>query len=105
MYNPTMVQWDPSWSDHLFLSFSMMFREQFSASKVKPSRMYDLFGMRQREGDSLRDYLNRFSALTVRLQTHDEDMIIVSFEQGIAMRAFSDSVIRNPTKTFFEVRE
>ena len=32
-------------------------------------------------------------------------MIIVSFEQGIAMRAFSDSVIRNPTKTFFEVRE
>jgi len=68
-----------------------MFREQFSANKVKPLRMYDLFCVRPREGEQLKDYLNRFSALTVRLQMHDEDMVIAIFEPGIAVGPFSDS--------------
>ena len=32
-------------------------------------------------------------------------MMIAAFEQGIAARSFSDSLIRNLAKTFFEVRE
>jgi len=63
-----------------FSQFSMMFREQFSASSVKPPRMYDLFGVRQWEGDPFKDYLNRFSALMVRLQMHDKDIMIFAFE-------------------------
>jgi len=51
------------------------------------------------------DYLNRLWAVTVRLQTHDEEMMIAAFEQGIVARPFSDSLIRNPTETFSEVRE
>jgi len=49
-----------------FSQFSMMFRESFSANKVKPLRIYDLFGVKQWEGESLKDYLNRFSTLTIR---------------------------------------
>jgi len=58
--------------------------------------------MKQKEGKSLKDHLNRFSALTVRLQTHDEHMMIVAFD---ATGSFSDSLIKNPTKTFFDVRK
>jgi len=36
---------------------------------------------------------------------HDEEMMIVAFEQGMATRPFSDSLIRNPMETSFEVRE
>jgi len=82
-----------------------MFREKLSVNKVKPPRLYDLFSIRQREGEALKDYLNRFWAVTVRLRTHDEDMMIVAFEQGMAEGPFSDSLIRNPMETFFEVRE
>ena len=59
--------------------------------------------MRQREGDRLKEYLNRFNALTIRLRTHDEEMMIAAFEQGMAARPFSDSLIKNPTKTFCEL--
>jgi len=83
----------------------MMFREKFSANKVKPPRMYDLFGVRQREVERLNDYLNRLSVHTVILLTQDEDMMIVAFKQGIATGPFSYSLIRNPTETFSEVRE
>jgi len=62
-----------------------MFREHLSVNKVKPPRLYDLFGVRQRGGEPLKDYLNRFYSVTVRLQTHDEDMIIDAFEKGIVV--------------------
>jgi len=60
-----------------------MFREQFSVNKVKPPRLYDLFDIRQSEGETLKDYLNRFCTVTVKLQTHDEEMMIATFKQGI----------------------
>jgi len=58
-----------------------------------------------REGKRLKEYLNRINTLTVRLQTHDEEMVIASFEQGMEVGPFNDSLIRNPTETFYEVRK
>ena len=46
---------------------------------------------------------NRFNVLKVRLQTHNEEMMIVTFEWGMTKGPFSDSLIRNPTKTFSKV--
>jgi len=88
-FTGTTLQWFngiPDGQIPFFSQFSRMFREQLSVNTVKPSRSYDLFGVRQREGEPLEDYLNRFCAVTVRLQTHNEDMMITAFEQGIAAR-------------------
>jgi len=67
--------------------------------------LYDLFNVRQREGESLKDYLSRLWALMVRLQTQDKVVMVTAFKQGIAVGPFSDSLIRNPTETFSEVRQ
>jgi len=107
-FTGTTLQWFSGILDgHItsFSQFSTVFREKFSANKVKPPRIYDIFSVKQREGESLKDYLNRFSALTVNLQTHDEDMMITTFKQGITTRPFNDSLIKNPVETFFEVWE
>jgi len=53
----------------------------------------------------LKDYLNRFWALTVRLSTHDENILVSAFKQGVAPRPFCDSLIRNPIETFSEIRQ
>jgi len=82
-----------------------LFREQFSANKVKPPKLYDLFSVRQREEKTLKNYLNRFCAVTIRLQTHDEEMMVVAFVRGMTGRPFSDSLVRNLAETFSEVRE
>jgi len=55
-------------------------------------------------GELLKGYLNRLWALTVRLQTHDEDVMVIAFGKGIAARPFNNSVIRNPAETFSEIR-
>lgn len=48
--------------------------------------------------------MNRFWALTARLQTHDEKVMVTVFKQGVASGPFCDSVIRNPPETFSEIR-
>jgi len=42
----------------LFQQFSRIFKEHFSTNKVDPPRLPNLFDVRQREGESLKDYLN-----------------------------------------------
>ena len=72
MFTGTTLQWFSGIPDgHItsFPQFSRMFKEQFSANKVNPQRLCDLFNVRQSEGESLKSYLNRLYAVLVRLQT------------------------------------
>jgi len=58
----------------------------------------------QREGETLKDYLNRFCTLTVKLQTHDENVTVSAFEQGVPPKRFCDSLIRRPPENFSKIR-
>jgi len=81
-FTGTTLQWFSGLLDgHItsFVQFSKLFREQFSVNQIKPPMLYDLFNVRQREGESSKDYLNRFRALTVRLHTHDKDVMVTTF--------------------------
>ena len=49
-----------------FQQFSKLFVEQYIVNKAPPRVSYDLFDIRQYQGESLRDYLNRFGAQMVR---------------------------------------
>jgi len=82
-----------------------MFKEQFSVNKVNPSRLYDLFHVKQREGELLKEYFNRLCAVSVRLQTQDEEMVVIAFVQGMTASSFTDSLIRYPTEMLAEVCE
>jgi len=85
-FTGTTLQWFSRILDgHItsFPEFSRMFKEQFSTNKVNSLQLCDLFNVRQSEGESLKAYLNRFCAVSVRLQTQDEEMVVVAFEQGM----------------------
>jgi len=56
------------------------------------------------EGESLNAYLNRFCAVSVRLQMQDEEMVVATFEQGMIASPFIDSLIRNLAETLSAVR-
>ena len=88
-----------------FPQFSRMFKEQFSTNKVNPPRLYDLFNVKQREGESLKEYLNKICAVSVRLQTQDEEMEVSAFVEGMTKNPFSDSLIYSAMKTLSEVCE
>ena len=65
---------------------------------------YDLFDVRQHQGESFRDYLSRFGAQVVRLPSKDEDMLVHAFKKGVLPGPFSESLIRNHPSTFAEIR-
>jgi len=81
-----------------------LFREQYIANRAPSPISYDLFDVRQYQGESLNEFLNRFGAQVVRLNTKDETMMVHAFRKGIVPGPFSESLIRNRPKTFSEIR-
>jgi len=64
----------------------------------------DLFDIRQYQGESRKDFLNRFGARIVRLPGKDEEMFVHAFKKGVLPRPFSESLIRSHPATFAEIR-
>jgi len=61
--------------------------------------------VKQYQGEPLKDFLNRFGALVVKLHTKDEALMVHAFGHDILSRPFNDSLIRNWAKTFSEIRQ
>ena len=77
----TTIQWFSGFPDgHIssFAQFAKLFREQFHANRVKLPVLFDLFNVRQREGETLKDYLNRLCALTVTILKSGEEQSLTS---------------------------
>jgi len=103
----TTMDWFISLSDGHVTSFtqiSKLFREQYIANRAPPPISYDLFDVRQYQGESLKEFLNCFRAQVVRLNTKDETMMVHAFRKGIVSGPFSEFLIRNHPKTFGEIR-
>jgi len=87
-----------------FQQFSKMFVEQYIVNKAPPLVSYDLFDVRQYQGESLKDFLNRFQAQIVRLPGKDEEMFVHVFKKGVLPGPFSESLIKSHPATFAEIR-
>ena len=81
-----------------------LFKEQYIANWSPSPVSYDLFDVRQYQGESLKEFLNRFGAQVERLNIKDEMMIVRAFRKGIVPRPFNESLIRNRLKTFDKIR-
>ncbi|XP_068463658.1 uncharacterized protein [Phaseolus vulgaris] len=87
-----------------FHQFSKMFVEQYIVNKAPPLVSYDLFDVRQYQGESLKDFPNRFGAQIVRLPGKDEEMFVHAFKKGVLPGSFSESLIRSHPATFAEIQ-
>ena len=87
-----------------FAQLSQLFREQYLANRAPPPVSYDLFDVKQYQGETLKEYINRFGAQLVKVGTTEEPMIMYAFRKGVCPRPFCESIIRNRPKTFAEIR-
>jgi len=83
---------------------SLLFREQYLANKAPAPVSYDLFNVKQYQGETLKEYISRFAAQVVKVGTTDESMIVYAFRKGVCPRSFSKSLNRSRPKTSAEVR-
>ncbi|XP_068497460.1 uncharacterized protein [Phaseolus vulgaris] len=83
---------------------SQLFREQYIANRAPPPVSYDLFDVKQYQGETLKEYINRSGAQVVKVGTTKEPMIVYAFRKGIFPGPFCESIIRNRPRTFAEIR-
>ncbi|XP_068476573.1 uncharacterized protein [Phaseolus vulgaris] len=103
----TSMEWFISLPDGHITSFAQLtklFREQYIANRAPPPNSYDLFDVRQYQGETLKEFVNRFGAQVVRVNTTNESMIVNAFRKGISLGPFSESLIRSHPKTFAKIR-
>ncbi|XP_068502368.1 uncharacterized protein [Phaseolus vulgaris] len=87
-----------------FAQFSQQFREQYIMNQAPPPVSYDLFDVKHYQGETLKEYINRFGAQVVKVGTTEEPMIVYAFRKGICPGPFCESIIRNRPRTFAEIR-
>jgi len=87
-----------------FAQLSRLFREQYLANRALAPVSYDLFDVKQYQGETLKEYISRFGAQVVKVGTTDKPMIVYAFRKGVCPRSFSKSLNRSRPKTFAEVR-
>jgi len=81
-----------------------MFVEQYIVNKAPALVSYELFDVSQYQGESLKDFLNRFGAQIVCLPGKDEEMFVHAFKKGVLPGPFSESLIRSHPATFAKIR-
>jgi len=87
-----------------FAQLSQLFREQYLANRAPQPVSYDLFDVKQYQGETLKEYINRFGAPVVKVGTTEEPMIVYAFRKGVCPGPFCESIIRNRPRTFAEIR-
>jgi len=82
----TTMDWFVSLPDGHVTSFpqlTKLFRAQYIANQAPPSVSYDLFDVKQYQGESLKEFLHYFGAQVVRLNLTEEKMMVHAFRKGI----------------------
>jgi len=84
-------------NDHItsFAQLSQLLREQYIANRAPPPMSYDLFDVKQYQGETLKEYINRFEAQVVKVGTTEEPMIVYAFRKGMCPGPFYESIIRS----------
>jgi len=56
-----------------------MFFDQFTSNAVKPPKATNLFDIRQKENETLKEYLSHFCDIVVCIHLYNEEMFIYAF--------------------------
>ncbi|XP_020205426.1 uncharacterized protein LOC109790650 [Cajanus cajan] len=84
--------------------FSRLFMALFAANKKKPPITSDLFDLKQQREESLKEFLQRFNEVALRIASLDERMAVIAFQKGLRSGAFNIALERANCQTMSEVR-
>ncbi|XP_057452592.1 uncharacterized protein LOC130744422 [Lotus japonicus] len=87
-----------------FRDFSSKFLVQFSASKIKQVTIDDLYNVRQSEGETLKQYVRRFNAASVKIEESEPHACARAFKNGLLLGKLNSKLSHKPTRSMAEVR-
>ncbi|KAK2427354.1 hypothetical protein QL285_025937 [Trifolium repens] len=76
---------------------------QFSGSKHIQVTATNMFSLRQKSSETLREYLARFSEATIKVSNPNQEMFVAAFHNGLSAGHFNESLAQKPAETMQEV--
>ncbi|XP_029129437.1 uncharacterized protein LOC114916542 [Cajanus cajan] len=99
------LKWFSRLPDRSITDFNVLSRKfvtQFAANKVNPPTIVDLLNVHQGLGETLKEYLTKFSQEAAKIPDIDEKMIVVALRKGLRLGPYGESLIHNAVKTMTE---
>ncbi|XP_057425972.1 uncharacterized protein LOC130719364 [Lotus japonicus] len=87
-----------------FHDFSSKFLVQFSASKIKQVTIDDLYNVRQLEGETLKQYVRRYNAASVKIEDSEPQACARAFKNGLQSGKLNSKLSRKRSRSMTEVR-
>ncbi|XP_057452277.1 uncharacterized protein LOC130744102 [Lotus japonicus] len=87
-----------------FRDFSSKFLVQFSASKTKQVTIADLYNVRQSEGETLKQYVKRFIAASVKIEESEPHACARAFKNGLQPGKLNRKLSRKPARSMAKIR-
>ncbi|XP_057432420.1 uncharacterized protein LOC130725187 [Lotus japonicus] len=87
-----------------FRDFSSKFLVQFSASKTMQVTIEDLYNVRQSEGETLKQYVKRFSAASVKIEEFEPNACARAFKNGLQPGKLNSKLSRKLVRSMAGVR-
>ncbi|CAA0819585.1 Unknown protein, partial [Striga hermonthica] len=88
-----------------FEEFSSSFLNQFASVRPQEKSYLTLMGIQQKEGESLRDYVARYTRACVEVPRASEEIKAVGLTRGLLPGLYRNSLAKRPGRTFDEVLE
>ncbi|XP_020218761.1 uncharacterized protein LOC109801992 [Cajanus cajan] len=101
------LDWFSGLPDHSITNFdvfSRLFMAQFAANKKKSPITSDLFDLKQQQEESLKEFMQRFNVVALRIASLDERMAVIAFQKGLRSEAFDIALERANCQTMSKVR-
>ncbi|XP_057418392.1 uncharacterized protein LOC130712582 [Lotus japonicus] len=86
-----------------FMDFSSKFLVQFSTNQIQNVTINDLFNIRQREGETLKHYMARFGATSVKVEDIMSDVWVGAFKNGLRPGSLNNKMSQKPATTMGEI--
>ncbi|GKV01672.1 hypothetical protein SLEP1_g14210 [Rubroshorea leprosula] len=95
----------PRHSIDSFSQLAKLFSNKFASQReIKPTAT-ELMQVNQKEGESLRDYMQRFNKATLDIDNVPDTICLSALLHGLKRGRFLDDLLENPPKTWNEVND
>ncbi|GKV02707.1 hypothetical protein SLEP1_g15103 [Rubroshorea leprosula] len=93
----------PPRSINSYTELASAFATKFSSKRLIRKTTSELMRVRQRDGESLKNFMSRFNDAVLEVNSFDQAVGITAVISGLGHERFRDSLLKHPATTFSEV--
>ncbi|GKV42163.1 hypothetical protein SLEP1_g49600 [Rubroshorea leprosula] len=95
----------PPRSINSYTELASAFATKFSSRRLIRKTTSELMRVKQRDGESLKNFMSRFNDAVLEVNSFDQAVGITAVISGLGNERFRDSLLKHPANTFSEVND